>query len=444
MTLRVRIALLVAAVVTVVVAAVGTSVHRSAESELVEEVDLELLERSRAVPAVGRGNRGIPPVDEQGEFQREVAPRTYARLLSGDGILLLNFGNEFDAPVTDEILASADEGPTIGTGSIGDDRARVVTVVLEGRGYVQIARSLAEIDQSLADLRNRILLIGLLAVAGAAFVAWLLATRTARPIMRLTTAAEAVATTGDLDQPVDGAGGDEVGRLASSFNAMLSALSLSKRQQHQLVMDASHELRTPLTSLRTNVDLLRGSAEIPVDVQAAIMGDIDAELGELSDLVAELVDLAADVRTDEEQSLVPLAELAEPVIERARRRTGREIRLVTANNAALEARPDALSRAIRNLVDNAAKFSPNGSAIEVEIDGGSLTVSDAGPGIPAEERDLVWERFHRVESTRSLPGSGLGLAIVRQVIEAHGGAVTITDSPTGGAAVGFSIPTIDD
>ncbi len=444
MTLRVRIALLVAAVVTVVVAAVGISVHRSAESELVEEVDLELLERGRAVPGVGRGIRGVPPVDDQSDFQREVAPRTYARLLSSDGVFLFNLGNDFDAPVSDEILAAADEGPTIGTGSIGDDRARVVTIELEGRGYVQIARSLAEIDQSLADLRNRIFMIGVLAVAGAAFVALLLATRTARPIMRLTAAAEAVATTGDLDHPVDGAGGDEVGRLASSFNAMLSALSLSKRQQHQLVMDASHELRTPLTSLRTNVDLLRGGAEIPADVRAAILGDIDAELGELSDLVAELVDLAADVRTDEELSLVTLAELTEPVIERARRRTGREITLVTANNAALEARPDALSRAIRNLVDNAAKFSPEGSTIGVEIDGGSLTVNDAGPGIAAGERDLVWERFHRVESTRSLPGSGLGLAIVRQVIDAHRGAVTIADSPTGGAAVGFSIPTIDD
>lgn len=444
MTLRVRIALLVAAVVTVVVAAVGISVQRSAESELVEEVDLELLQRSRAVPGAGRGNRGIPPVDEPSDFQRDVGPTTYARLLNGEGIVLFDLGNDFDAPVTDELLAAADEGPTLVTGSIGDDRARVVTVVLEGRGYVQIARSLAEIDQSLADLRNRILLIGALAVAGAAFVAWLLATRTARPIMRLTAAAEAVADTGDLDQPVDGAGGDEVGRLASSFNAMLSALSQSKRQQHQLVMDASHELRTPLTSLRTNVDLLRGVAEIPADVQSEIMGDIDAELGELSDLVAELVDLAADVRTDEEQSLVTLAELTEPVIERARRRTGREITLTTEHNAALEVRPDALSRAIRNLIDNAAKFSPEGSAIEIEIDRGSLTVNDGGPGIPSAERDLVWDRFHRVEATRTLPGSGLGLAIVRQVIDAHGGTVTIADSPTGGAAVGFSIPTIDD
>lgn len=443
MSLRFRIALLVASVVTLVVAAVGVSVHRSTESELVEEIDLELLDRGRAVPGLGRSGRGTPPAQES-EFQRELEARTYARLLDADGELLIVFGNEFEAPVTEDLLAAADEHPTIVTGSIGEDRARVVTISLADRGYVQIARSLAEIDQSLSDIRSRILLIGSLAVAGAALLAWLLAARTARPIMRLTAAAEAVAETGDLDQPVDGAGGDEVGRLASSFNAMLGALSLSKRQQHQLVMDASHELRTPLTSLRTNVDLLRGGAEIPAELQAEVLGDIDAELGELSDLLAELVDLAADVRTDEELSLVTLAELAEPILERARRRTGREITLTATKSTALEARPDSVSRAIRNLVDNAAKFSPEGSAIKVAIDGGALTVSDAGPGIPAGERDRVWDRFHRIEATRTLPGSGLGLAIVRQVVDAHGGAVTIDDSPMGGASVGFSIPTIDD
>ncbi|MDG1412285.1 MAG: HAMP domain-containing sensor histidine kinase [Acidimicrobiales bacterium] len=445
MTLRAQIALLVASVVTVVVGVVGVSVHRSAEAELVEEVDLELLQRGSAVSGAGRGGRGFGAPDELSDFQKEVSGRTFVRLLSQEGgHVLFRLGDEFEAPSSQIFLAAADEHATITFGMIGEDRARVVTIVSEGRGYVQIARSLAEIDQSLADLRNRILVIGSLSVVAAAVLASMLAARTAAPIMRLTVAAEAVANTGDLDQPVDGAGGDEVGRLASSFNAMLGALSWSKRQQHQLVMDASHELRTPLTSLRMNVDLLRGGSEISADVQTEIMGDIDAELGELSEMVAELVDLAADVRTDEELSLVTLSEIAEPVIERARRRTGRDILLTATKNTALEARPNALSRAIRNLIDNAAKFSPAGSPIEVVIDGGSFTVNDAGPGIPSNEWPLVWDRFHRVESSRALPGSGLGLAIVHQVVDAHGGSVRISDSPTGGAAVGFSVPTIDD
>ena len=193
MTLRSRIALLVAAVVTVVVAAVGVSVHQSAESELVEEIDLELLDRGRIVSTLGRNGRETPSALEQNEFQRQVGTRSYARVLDPDGTVVRIFGNGFDAPVNDEILAAADKHPTIVTGSIGDDRARVVTISMDDRGYVQIARSLGEIDQSLGDIRDRIFLIGALAVVGAAFLAWMLAARTARPIMRLTAAAEAVA-----------------------------------------------------------------------------------------------------------------------------------------------------------------------------------------------------------------------------------------------------------
>jgi len=209
-------------------------------------------------------------------------------------------------------------------------------------------------------------------------------------------------------------------------------------------MDASHELRTPLSSLRTNVDVLRSGRELPPDTHDAVLGDIHAELGELTDLVAELVDLAADVREDEPLAPVQLAELAEPVVERARRRTGRTIEFDAHRGAAVEGRPESLSRAIRNLIDNAAKFSPSESVIRVVIDGGTVSVHDSGPGIPVDQRERIFDRFYRVESTRTLPGSGLGLAIVSQVAEVHDGSVFATDSPEGGATVGFRVPTVDD
>ena len=259
-----------------------------------------------------------------------------------------------------------------------------------------------------------------------------------------TDAAERVAATGDLEQPVDGSGGAEVGRLAGSFNSMLEALSASRRQQHRLVMDASHELRTPLASLQTNVDVLRSKREIPEETRTAIIDDIHAEIAELGDLVAELVDLATDVRTDEDPAPVELAELAAPIVERQARRTERTIELDVRRRAVIEARPQAVSRAIRNLVENAAKFSPDDTSITVIVDGGAITVLDAGPGIPEAERSRVFDRFHRVEATRTMPGSGLGLAIVRQVAEAHGGSVSATEAPGGGAAVGFVLPTVDD
>jgi two-component system sensor histidine kinase MprB len=287
-------------------------------------------------------------------------------------------------------------------------------------------------------------IIGGLAIVTAAALAWLAARRTLGPVSELTDAAVRVAETGDLGQPIEGSGSDEVGRLAASFRTMLDALSKSQEQQHRLVMDASHELRTPLTSLRTNVDVLGRGHELSADDRDAVIADLDAELGELSDLVAELVDLAADVRHDESPEPLRLEDLARGVVERAARRTSRDIRVEVSASAVVEGRPESLTRAIRNLVDNAAKFSPDDTPIRVVIEGGSVVVHDRGPGIPVVDRALVFDRFHRVESTRTLPGSGLGLAIVRQVAEAHGGTAWADASPDGGAAVGFRVPTVDD
>ncbi|MEM9463724.1 MAG: HAMP domain-containing sensor histidine kinase [Actinomycetota bacterium] len=471
MSLRLRVTLVVAVVVTVVVAAVGNRVYAAAEGELVEEVDLELAERARGFEQLTRGPgfadefnaAGLRNVDGSADERPDpragfgfgrVGPRsfleeatsreTFTQVLSAGGDVVISLGPGFDTTLDlADYPATGEKGIiTDGTTDTGE-RARVVTLGASDV-FVQIARPLGEIDQSLDDLSDRIIVISLLAIVLAAGAAWWIAGSAVAPIRRLTDAAESVAATGDLDQPVDGSGGDEVGRLATSFNSMLEALSTSRRQQRRLVMDASHELRTPLASLRTNVDVLRSGREIPDDMREAIVDDIGAEIDELGDLVAELVDLATDVREDEDPAPVELAELAGPIVERQARRTDRDIDLVVVRRAVIEARPNAVSRAIRNLIENAAKFSPDGTPIRLEIDGGDLTVSDHGPGVPAAEREAVFERFHRVEATRTMPGSGLGLAIVRQVAEAHGGRAFVGDAEGGGAAVTLSLPTIDD
>ena len=465
MSLRARIVAVVAVVVAAVVLVVGVLVHRSTEAELVGEIDADLVERVRGlgadrVPARGVSEDDLARLQQFGGFGAEFGARArggrtdpfgrtvgfdvLARVLDESGAVRLVLDDEFDAATDAALLDRARTAPVLSDGTVADGDVRVVTASLPNRGFVQFARSLDEVDSVLAALRARTMVIGLAAIAGAGVVAWFLAGRTVRPIVELTQATEYVARTGDLERGVvSSSGDDEVGRLSASFTAMLDALSSSRRQQRQLVMDASHELRTPLTSLRTNVDVLRRGHELPDGDRDAVVADIDAELGELSDLLAELVDLATDVRGDEEPAPLTLAELAEPVVERARRRSGREISVEKGRTVVIEARPDAVSRAIRNLVDNAAKFSPPGSPIRVEVDGGRLTVHDRGPGIPDADRDRIFDRFHRLESTRTLPGSGLGLAIVRQVADAHGGSVFAGPSPDGGAAIGFALPTVD-
>ena len=437
MSLRLRIALLVIAVVTVVVAVVGERTYTAAESELVEEVDIELAGRARAlIGARGSGGAfGLRSIDDfdrpevrgpgAGLFEA-IERDLWARLVAADGTVLRNFGPGFETSVDPDEFPAEGEPPVIGDAEIGDARGRVVTVPVGDLGFVQIV------------------LIGLLAVLAAGGVAWFLAGSAVEPIRRLTVASERVAQTGDFDHPVDGAGGAEVGRLAASFNSMLGALGASRRQQHQLVMDASHELRTPLASMQTNVDVLRSRPDLDPEMRAAIVDDVHAEIGELSALVAELVDLATDVSEDEAVAPVELAAIAQPIVERAGRRGTHDVVLDVRRRAVAEGRPLALGRAVRNLVENAMKFAPEATTIRVEIDGGRVTVHDQGPGIPEQDRDAVFERFHRIEATRTLPGSGLGLAIVRQVAEAHDGTVVATASPDGGAAVGFTVPTVDD
>ncbi|MFQ5557590.1 MAG: ATP-binding protein [Acidimicrobiales bacterium] len=460
MTLRARVALLVAGVVTAVVAIVGVSAVRTADRELRQEIDDDLLERASAVqgdrrfgegrfPGLGPGRPGAPPVARRpgppriDAFGLFVQFDVLARVVDADGRVLLTLDDEIGAAPDPEVLAeAAGSGPRLATvsGAAGD--LRLLTVQAAPGVFVQLARPLAEVDEALSDLRERVVLLGAAAVLVAALAAWVLAGRAVRPIVGLTDTVEEIATTGDIERPVDGSGPGEVGRLATSFRSMLDALVASRQQQHRLVMDASHEMRTPLTSLRTNVDVLRRMDSLGDDDRRMLLGDIDAELGELTELVAELVDLATEVRDDEALEPVDLGELVAAVAARAERRTGRSIDVVVRRRGVVEGRPEALARAVRNLVDNAAKFSDDGP-IEVVLDGGRVLVHDAGEGIPAEDRERVFDRFHRLERSRSRPGSGLGLAIVRQVAEAHGGRVLVEDSPTGGAAVGFEIPTVD-
>lgn len=468
MTLRVRVALLVAAVVAVAVAAVGWDAVRSARAELTEEVDIDLVARAGLLLDEPRREffshvLGMRDQDRRfGSLLRAdplgslVSLDAYARVVvtdlgpglegvihRGEVILTLDDGIGTVPDARRLERARHQDGPMLETVSVEGLKLRLMTVEASDGVFVQVARPLAEVDSAVEDLRQRVLVFGLLAVAAAAAGAWFLAGRAVRPIVRLTATVEDITATGDLDGEVEGSGPGEVGRLARSFRTMLGALATSRRQQHRLVMDASHELRTPLTSLRTNVDLLRRSDELTTADRDAVLDDVDAELGELTDLVTELVDLAADVQADEELELIDVAEVVEPVLERARRRSGRDISLHLERGIPVEARPEALARAVRNLVDNAVKFSSDGP-VEVVIDGGSVTVHDTGPGIPEAGRERIFERFHRLEGDRDKPGSGLGLAIVRQVAEAHGGSVRAGDSPLGGAAVGLRIPEIDE
>jgi two-component system sensor histidine kinase MprB len=299
---------------------------------------------------------------------------------------------------------------------------------------IQVARPLTEVDNTLDRLRTYLILIALAGIGLAGGLGLVVSRAALAPVRRLTEAAENVTQTGDLSERIEVDGEDELSRLASRFNTMLAALEASARAQRQLVADASHELRTPLTSLRTNIEVLAGKRRLPATEREPLMRDLVEQLDEMTTLIAELMELSHGDREPSEAKDVRLDVLAADAVERTRRnRPGVEFK-TDFSESLVHGVPDSLERAIGNLLDNAAKWSPAGGEVEVVVRDGELTVRDHGPGIDDADRPYVFDRFYRSTTARGMPGSGLGLAIVRQVAEAHGGTVT-AESPDGGGTL---------
>jgi two-component system sensor histidine kinase MprB len=297
---------------------------------------------------------------------------------------------------------------------------------------VQLARPLTEVDESLARLRTFLILIAVSGIGAAAALGLVVSRAALAPVRRLTDTAERVTRTGDLSERIDVGGRDELSRLATSFNSMLAALEESTRAQRQLVADASHELRTPLTSLRTNIEVLASDRALPPEDRKRLLTDVVEQLGEMTSLIAELIELARADQQAAEAEDVRLDLAAADALERARRNHP-EIRFSEElEESSVVGVPSTIERAIGNLLDNAAKWSSPGSQVELEVREGVVVVRDHGPGIAEEDLPYVFDRFYRARSARGLPGSGLGLAIVRQVAEAHGGEVFAERVPDGG------------
>ena len=290
------------------------------------------------------------------------------------------------------------------------------------------------------------MVIGFVGVGAAVLLGWLMARRVVQPVEQLRDTAERIAATQDLSTPIPVGGAAEIGSLARSFTTMVDALGESRREQQQLISDASHELRTPLTSLKTNAELLARADELePGEYQAVVEG-LQFEVGELTDLVSELVELATDRSSNSEAAdVVALTELARSVAARAERRSGRAVVVVDdGTDSSVYAQPQLLERAISNLVENALKYSPSDRGVEIAVNGRRLEVRDDGRGIPEGDLPHVFDRFYRSVEARTEPGSGLGLAIVKQTVERQRGTVWATTRSTGGAAVGFELPPVPD
>jgi two-component system sensor histidine kinase MprB len=210
------------------------------------------------------------------------------------------------------------------------------------------------------------------------------------------------------------------------------------------VADASHELRTPLAALRSNVQIFLDAERLPAEERAGLQQSILAELDELTQIVADVVELARGSAPSEAREAIELDTIVREAAERAQRRAPALRFQLDLERTVIEGAPERVGRAVANVIDNARKWSPPDGEIDIELRNGTLTVRDHGPGFSAADLPHVFDRFYRAAGARRLPGSGLGLAIVRQAAEAHGGRAEAANAPDGGAVVtvSFGRPTL--
>ncbi|NUS58178.1 MAG: HAMP domain-containing histidine kinase [Streptomycetaceae bacterium] len=319
-----------------------------------------------------------------------------------------------------------------------------VVASLRGDGVYLKSQPYGPVDDSLTSLAWLLGVVSLLGIGGAATAGLLIARAALRPVDHLTQAVEHVARTEDLTIRMPVSGEDEIARLSESFNAMTAALQSSRDEQKRLVDDAGHELRTPLTSLRTTIDLLIRSEEsgraLPEGKRTELLTGARTQMRELTVLIADLLELSRPEQAAPTATRsVALHEVVENAVERVRPRGAARETPVT-----ISAKVDpwfthgdaaALERAVVNLLDNAVKFAPPGSEVDVRLVHGELTVRDRGPGVPPEELPHVFERFWRSPSARAMPGSGLGLAIAARAVREAGGSVALEAAPDGVGAV---------
>jgi two-component system, OmpR family, sensor histidine kinase MprB len=438
-SLAARVALLATIAVGLSVAFVAGAAYVTVKHQLTSSLDSSLLDRARGVADSGAVERILG-----GDDFLWIAADIRLMVADANGTVIAQTeGNRFGPSQEDVRVARGELEHSSRTLYNSGEPFRAIGVPAEPAGTVVVlAQSLEPTHEALGRLGVILTLFGILGVGAAGVAGWLVARNGLSPVRRLSGAVEQIARTRRLE-PIRVEGNDEVATLAAAFNRMLAALASSRDRERQLVADAGHELRTPLTSLRTNLDLLtqadaRGG--LSDEARAELMDDVRFQIEELTTLIGDLTELAREDPVPAQLEPVDLADVVGHALERVRRRASSLHFDVELEPWHVTGEATALERAVTNLLDNAAKWSPPLGVVTVRLKDGVLYVADQGKGIAPEDLPHVFERFYRSTESRTMPGSGLGLSIVRAVAHRHGGQVRAGNAPDGGAAFWFWVP----
>jgi heavy metal sensor kinase len=346
-------------------------------------------------------------------------------------------------------------------------RAAFATVTLRGASYrvlvvafrkgagpqaLVVATSLARAERAVRKLIAALLAAGAVGLALAAGSGWWLARRALQPVARMTEQAGLLGADGDLTERIQvPKAADELGRLADTLNRMFARLERAVTQQRRFVANVSHELRTPLTVMRSEIDVSLTSDTLSKDART-VLESTREEVARMSGIVENLLTLA---RIDEEE----LHLLRRPCdLRQIAETTTRELRPIaeqrkvllrlSGSRGPIDADPDHIEQVVRNLLDNAIRYSPQGGTVTLTIathnGQAELAVRDEGPGIDPAQLERVFERFYRGEPSRSSTGqgSGLGLAICQEITQAHGGSMTATSQVGQGSTFRLRLPAL--
>jgi two-component system sensor histidine kinase MprB len=417
-----------------------------AASEVRRSIDSELLSRAAIIEELQDPNFDPPPnriPDQTVQALDVFGDEGGVQVFSATSFAYTESFFPLSPQATNE-LQPGDE-PLVETVTSERGRYRTVTMAVDvgevglDIRYVALFREVTDEEAALTTLALRLAAAAGFGILLVSIGSWYVGRRLAAPLGELTSAAGRLADLDSAPGRIEIARGDEIGRLATSFNRMLSALEVGREQQRRLVADASHELRTPLTSLRMRTEFLAANQDLAVDQRQQFQQAAVAEVEHLSALVNDLIDLAADARAGDEKPVnTRIGEVVNDVTRRSRVALDRDL-VVEVDETQATIRPGMIRRALQNLIDNADKYSPPGTPITIRANRGRIEVIDHGEGIPVEDVDYVFDRFFRSPKARTRPGNGIGLAIVAQVADAHRGTTWAGAGPSGGAIVGFSV-----
>ena len=472
MPIRARIALFGAGVVFLTVVIFSLLVYSLVNRSVLRQQDDALTRRSQEFDGGTRGG-GLGGGDFSRGIRQPVvvdlrrSSDSFIELLGSDGTAVFSTGAiDGQTPgVSSDLLRQVDlNGSVLATveptkGVLLRESIRKLTGPTPNplgvsAAYVVAGQPTGPIEDSLNTLRGYLVLAALFSLVGALAASWLVAGRALRPVDAMADTAEEIGRTRDLSRRLPELDNrDEVGRLTSSFNAMLAELQDAYQRleatlatQQRFVADASHELRTPLTTIRSNVGLLLGGKQIAAADRTDALRDIDEESERMTRLVQELLTLArADAGQHLEMAPVNVSRIAADVCRKARRlHPERHLELRNGKAASVKGNADALKQLLWILVDNAVQHTPAKSGIKVAIERSNevvrISVDDEGVGIPAAQRERVFERFHQADPARSGEGTGLGLAIAAWIAREHQGQIAVGESGAGGASFRVQLP----